>query len=74
VIDAQRDSTGKFILKWPAAYTNFVLQTSSILPATNWSNVSNPPMVESDMCVVTNPSTSGNQFFRLARQETKSRR
>jgi uncharacterized delta-60 repeat protein len=54
-------------ISWPSIYTNFVLQTASILPSTNWITVTNSPVLLSNFCVLTNPITSSNQFFRLAK-------
>ncbi len=66
VLNTQAGPSGEIILKWPAAYTNHVLQAAASVTSTNWLVVTNPPVVLSHMCVVTNPITSGNQFFRLA--------
>jgi uncharacterized delta-60 repeat protein len=67
VLDTQHSTNNETILRWPTVYTNYALQTSSDLLSTNWLAVTNSPTVVSNMCVVTNPITSGNRFFRLAK-------
>ncbi len=65
VITSHR-SGANAVISWAAAYTNYLLQTSSNLSLTNWPSVTNSTTVVSNMCVVTNPITSGSHFFRLA--------
>jgi uncharacterized delta-60 repeat protein len=67
LLTTKRTHDGRIVSSWPAAYTNHVLQTVSSVPSTKWLIVSNPPAVIGNMCVVTNPITSGNRFFRLAK-------
>jgi uncharacterized delta-60 repeat protein len=74
VLNAQASPTGELILKWPVAYTNYVLQTSSNLLSTNWFTLTNSPIVTSNLCVVSNSITGANQFFRLTKREPKSRK
>ncbi len=55
------------VLSWPATGTNFVLEATSDLGATNWQGVSATSSILDDQCVVTLPLGSCNQFFRLRR-------
>jgi len=66
VLTIRSAGNGNAVVSWPAAYTNHVLQTVSSVASTNWITVTNSPAIVSNLCVVTNPITSGNQFFRLA--------
>jgi hypothetical protein len=53
---------------WPAALTNWTLQ--STLDLTNsalWSNVPTPPVVEGSERVVTEPGTGAARFYRLSK-------
>lgn len=69
VLDQRRIAPDQVELSWPAAYTNFVLQSASGVPSTNWGNVPGTPLVVSNICYVTNTAAPGNQFFRLVKQE-----
>lgn len=68
VLDVQRAKDGEIITSWPAAYTNFILQSNSPIADSNWVNVLMQPATISDICYVTNNSISGSQFFRLSKQ------
>ena len=60
-------TNGQVILSWPAWTTNYQLETSTVLPATNWSAVSAAPVVVGNRFVLTNSATEPRQFFRLLR-------
>jgi hypothetical protein len=52
-------------LSWPASSTGFVLETAIALPATNWSAVPDPAVLDGDQNVVTVEVGSSAKFFRL---------
>lgn len=52
-------------LSWPATGTNFVLEATDNFPATNWSEVSQPPVIHNNECIVTNDISGSQKFFRL---------
>lgn len=55
-------------ISWPAAATNYVLQTTADLLQTNsWTVVTNAPQVVSASFVVTNLVGAGPDFYRLLR-------
>jgi hypothetical protein len=68
VLDSRKVGQNDMELRWPAVYTNFVLQTASSLPSTNWITVTNSPVIISNMFVLTNSTADGNEFFRLVKQ------
>jgi uncharacterized delta-60 repeat protein len=55
-------------LSWPAAYTNFVLQSASSITAGAWADDSAHLIVTNDICYVTNTISESKQFFRLVRK------
>jgi hypothetical protein len=65
VLKTALGTSGTFVVMWPAAHSNFVLQTSSSMTSTNWLNVTTAPVVLDNMCVVTNTMANGMQLFRL---------
>jgi uncharacterized delta-60 repeat protein len=67
VLDSRKVGATEMELKWPAVYTNFVLQAASSVSSTNWITLTDSPAVISNMCVLTNTVTSSNQFFRLVK-------
>jgi hypothetical protein len=60
--------TDQVSLSWPATGSNLVLESASSLPATNWTEVPEPPAVVDDQLVVTNRTTEARQFYRLRRE------
>jgi uncharacterized repeat protein (TIGR03803 family) len=52
-------------LSWRTNYTGFTLQSSESLNAPNWVDSTNPAAVSKGYFWVTNPISSGAQFFRL---------
>ncbi len=52
-------------LSWPATGSNFVLAAQDPRPATNWSEVAQPPAVLSSELVVTQAISGASQFYRL---------
>jgi hypothetical protein len=50
-------------ITWPASATGYVLESSTVLPATSWNVV--PHTTEGDNNVVTIDDISGNEFLRL---------
>ena len=60
-------SGNAFIVSWPAAATNYVLQDTLNLATTNWLTVTSPaPLVTNNINYVTYPNDWLNRFFRLA--------
>ena len=57
---------GRVVVSWPAAATNYQLQTAPLnqLPA-GWAAVTNPPAVVAGSKVVTNDATGSGKAFRL---------
>jgi trimeric autotransporter adhesin len=55
-------------ISWPATGTNLVLEGKGSVADTNWSMVSNPPVVVDGQCRVTQPMDSPARFFRLRRK------
>lgn len=62
------NSNNIVVVSWSASFTNFVLQQSRNLTATNWTDVTNSLSVNvvSGQNEVTLPSTMTNNFFRLS--------
>ena len=55
------------IVSWPAWATDYQLQSATNLSGAKWQAVSNFPVLNGYNSVVTNGTTSGNLFFRLAK-------
>ncbi len=56
----------RVVVSWPATATNFVLQSTTNLAATNWLVVTNPaPVVVNNTNTVTYTNDSLTRFFRL---------
>lgn len=53
------------VLSWPTQAAGFTLVSSPSVTATNWPALSNTPVAQGSMYVVTNAATSSNQFYRL---------
>ncbi len=54
------------VISWPMAPTGFQLQSAtSLTPPVSWTSVANAVSIVDNQNVVTLPSGSGNQFFRL---------
>lgn len=68
VLTARAVSNGIAIC-WPAPLTNYILEAATNLAAPGtWSSVSNTPQPAGDRLMVTVPSASACQFFRLRQQ------
>ncbi|HEX5222614.1 MAG TPA: choice-of-anchor tandem repeat GloVer-containing protein [Verrucomicrobiae bacterium] len=52
-------------LSWRTNYTGFTLQFSSTLSSSNWTDCTNSAAISGGKFWVTNPISSGAQFFRL---------
>jgi hypothetical protein len=62
-------SSNTVVISWPAAYGDFVLQSSSNLQGPgSWSVVPTPRILVSNLFMVTNPITNGSMFYRLLNQ------
>ena len=58
-------TNSQFVLSWPVAATDYVLQGNTNLSGTNWINLTSPPpVVISNFFVYTNTVTNLD-FFRL---------
>jgi hypothetical protein len=55
-------------LSWPASGTNFVLEAKDDVAGTNWSEVSSPPTLHTNECVVTNTIAGPQKFYRLRKK------
>lgn len=55
------------VLTWPAPATGYVLQENHSLTTTNWTTVSNAPVVGGGEKRVTISSPLGNRFYRLSK-------
>jgi hypothetical protein len=60
-----RSSPGNVVLSWPAAQATFQLQSAATLAPASWTNVTNSPVSNGGMRVVTLPDAGGTRFFRL---------
>jgi hypothetical protein len=61
-------SGDEVILRWPATGTNFVLEAKGGVASADWSEVAQPFTLTNDECVVTDPLSASNQFYRLRRR------
>ena len=52
-------------LSWPTFATNYILETTTSLPAASWEVVTNTPTVTAPSRCVQLPLTGPSQFFRL---------
>jgi hypothetical protein len=56
------------VVSWPAAISEFNLESSSNLSQTaNWTTVTNEPVIVGNQFCVTNPISAGPVFFRLSK-------
>jgi hypothetical protein len=53
------------VLEWPAAKTNFALQSNPEILDSTWTPVATPPVVAGEFLVVTSPISRPKQFYRL---------
>lgn len=58
-------SNGQFRLAWPVAASNFLLESATNLPATNWLTVAGGTNIVGSVCVATVPLSGPRKFFRL---------
>jgi len=56
------------MVSWPAHATNYVLETTAMLPAVSWAMVTNTPSTTTNERSVQLPLTSHPAFFRLREQ------
>lgn len=52
-------------LAWPAAFTNFVLESTQSLNPTNWQNATEAPIMTNSRWEVVAPLDSAQRYFRL---------
>jgi hypothetical protein len=55
-------------VSWPTTGTNFLLEAREDLRAGNWTEVSQPPVIDKDECIVTNETSGPSAFYRLRRK------
>jgi hypothetical protein len=67
ILTMARGTDQTFVVMWPAAHSNCVLQTSSSMTSPSWLDVTTAPVVRDNLCVLTNTMDNGMQFFRLRR-------
>jgi uncharacterized delta-60 repeat protein len=65
VLHSSKSDGNELTLWWPAAYTNYVLESVSTVPSVNWQPVSTSAVVVSNDWTVTTSIGSSNSFFRL---------
>ena len=53
-------------LSWPAALSNYVLQSAANLGAGEWNTNLGPPSVNGKSLFITLPATNQQQFYRLS--------
>ena len=58
-------SANTVTISWPAAAVGFLLETTDVLPATNWLTVAVDPPPPGQDPSITVPPTPGNKFYRL---------
>jgi hypothetical protein len=58
--------SNQVILSWPAAATNFVLQSTTNLAAPAWDAVANAPVVVNGEYQVTNTASDPQRLYRLS--------
>lgn len=62
-------SSNVVVISWPAAYGDFVLQSTTNLQSPgSWTAVATSPVVISNQFVVTSQMTNGSMFYRLLNQ------
>lgn len=54
-----------FLISWPAAATNYILQSSTTLASPSWSAVPNPVVTQNNTNFVTYTNNSAARYFRL---------
>jgi hypothetical protein len=57
--------TNKVVLSWPAAITNYALESTAVLAPAQWSSVTNVPTVSGGTRSVTLDIGDVSNFFRL---------
>ncbi len=55
----------EFVITWPTTASNFVLQTTPVLPTASWSNITSGITISGPDYVYTQPFTGTERFFRL---------
>ena len=58
-------STPSELIMWPGPVQGYVLQQSSDLTSSNWSNATNPVVLTNNLNEVTVPAVSNNVYYRL---------
>jgi len=53
------------VISWPTSTVGFVLQSENALAATNWTDVTSPPVAVAAENTVTNLVANTNKFFRM---------
>jgi hypothetical protein len=56
------------VISWAATGTHFILEACAQLPATNWTEVPQAPVLVDDQLVVTNQLDWASRFYRLRRK------
>ena len=55
-------------VSWPATAQNYGLQSTGLLPSTNWQTVTNSSVIVSNELAVAVETTTGPRYYRLRRQ------
>ena len=56
----------KMVIAWPATVTNGVLECADTLPCSNWTRVTNAPVMLDGQPAVILDANGGNRFFRMS--------
>jgi len=57
-----------FAMTWPTNATNWVVESAGSITATNWTAVTNVPVIVDGQSAVLLPPAGGGQYYRLRRQ------
>ncbi len=56
----------KIVIAWPATATNWVLECADLLPCSNWTRVTNAPVMLDGQPAVILDANGGKRFFRMS--------
>lgn len=64
-----RRSPNSFEVSWPISLSDFVLEASTQLPGTNWTEVRKAPALQNERFSITDEGIAPQQFYRLKKKE-----
>lgn len=56
----------KIVVAWPVTATNYVLECAEMVPSSNWTRVTNAPVMLDGQPAVVLDGSSGSRFFRMS--------